>query len=431
VVIAACLVGLAIRLTYVFTVQYHVRFLGDAFYYHYGANLLADGKGFIQPYDFLLRNKTNQAADHPPLYILVLSLGSLLGGRSFTAHQVLSCFVGTSTIAMMAVTARRIISPSAGIVTAIIVAGYPNFWLNDGTVLSEGLAQTTTALTVLLAYALWRKPSVKRGCWLGAAIALAALTRAEAILLPLLIVVPLVLGFKQLPWKRRLSLMIASWAATGVVLAPWVGYNLSRFDRPVYISSGFAPALLSGSCDAAWFGSFRGYWSFGCVVNTPRTYEDISRQDQIYGKIATTYIKKHLRQLPAVELAKIGRLWNWYKPSQTLVLDHVVETRPVAATRWGIILLYSFQIATIPGIMIFRRRRIPLSPLIALFIDVTLSAMISFGQTRYRAAAEVGLVLFAVAGFDGLREHFATKLARRRAPPAPPPASPPADHAVA
>ncbi len=417
-VFAICLVGLGIRLGYVFTVQHNVRIAGDAFYYHYGANLLADGKGFIQPYDYLLRHKTNASADHPPLYVIVLGVESYLGGRSFTAHQVLSCFIGTSTIALMAVTARRIVSPWAGVVTAIIVAVYPYFWLNDGPLLSEGLAQMTTALAILFAFAFWKRPSFKYAIWLGVAIALAALTRAEAMLLPLLIVVPLALWMKQLSWRRRLALLGVSWLATGFVVAPWIGYNLSRFAKPVYISSGFAPALLSGTCDDAWYGPLRGYWSFKCIGDTPRKYEDISLQDEIYSKKATDYIKAHEGDLPIVELAKIGRLWDWYHPNENVELDAFVETRPAWASRIGTVILYSLQIATIPGILIFRRRKIPLSPLIALFINVTLSAMISFGQTRYRASAEVGLVLFAVAGFDGLREHWKAKRAARTSAPA-------------
>src|SRR5579863_5927842 len=42
--------GLALRVGYVFLYRHHVRLTGDAFYYHYQANLLASGKGFINPY---------------------------------------------------------------------------------------------------------------------------------------------------------------------------------------------------------------------------------------------------------------------------------------------------------------------------------------------------------------------------------------------
>ena len=51
--IAVALLGLTVRLGYVFIYQYHVHIGGDSFYYHYGANLLATGHGFIQPYDYL------------------------------------------------------------------------------------------------------------------------------------------------------------------------------------------------------------------------------------------------------------------------------------------------------------------------------------------------------------------------------------------
>src|SRR4051812_18592711 len=60
------LLGLAVRLTFLFAANYHIPILGDAFYYHYGANLLADGKGFIQPQDYYFRGWTVQAAEHPP-----------------------------------------------------------------------------------------------------------------------------------------------------------------------------------------------------------------------------------------------------------------------------------------------------------------------------------------------------------------------------
>ena len=47
-----------------------------------------------------------------------------------------------------------------------------------------------------------------------------------------------------------------------------------------------------------------------------------------------------------------------------------------------------------------RRRRIPIFPLIAIALIATFAAAITFGVTRYRAPAEVALVLAAAIG-DG------------------------------
>ena len=48
--VVIALVGLALRVGYVYLYRHHVRVTGDAFYYHYQANLLASGKGFVNPY---------------------------------------------------------------------------------------------------------------------------------------------------------------------------------------------------------------------------------------------------------------------------------------------------------------------------------------------------------------------------------------------
>ena len=36
-----------------------------------------------------------------------------------------------------------------------------------------------------------------------------------------------------------------------LVVGPWVGYNMSRFDDPVFISSGFGVTLASSNCATA------------------------------------------------------------------------------------------------------------------------------------------------------------------------------------
>jgi hypothetical protein len=58
-----------------------------------------------------------------------------------------------------------------------------------------------------------------------------------------------------------------------------------------------------------------------------------------------------------------------------------------------------------------RRRRIPILPLVALAVTATLAAASTFGVTRYRAPAEVALVVAAAIGIAAVWEHW-----RRRDP---------------
>jgi 4-amino-4-deoxy-L-arabinose transferase-like glycosyltransferase len=416
---AIAAVGLAVRLGYVFGWQYGVPIGGDSFYYHNAANLLADGRGFIDPYDYHTRGWVEDSADHPPLYIVVLAAGSLLGLDGYLAHQILSCLIGTVTIVLVGVTGREVIGPRAGLLAAAVVAVYPNFWLNDGVVLSEGLAQTTTALTVLLAYRFWRRRTVRSAVWLGVGIALATLSRAEAVLLPVLLTLPLALVLRPVPVRRRLRLWFVSGVAAAAVLAPWVGYNLARFEQPVTVSGGFDITLLSANCDDTWYGVHRGFWSFNCVKGEPRVHRDRSTQGLIYRDKALAYIGDRLPELPALLLAREGRTWGWYRPDQTPLLD-AIETRPVPAARVALAMLYGLEIAAVFGVLTLRRRRVTVVPCVALLVNVSISTAITFGQTRYRAAAEVALVLLAVAGIDGLLRHLADRRRARSAAAAAP-----------
>ncbi len=195
--IAIALLGLTVRLGYVFIYQYHVHIGGDSFYYHYGANLLAtatasssrttitSGAGPCRPPS--IRRSTSSSS----------ALESFIGLLSYTDHQVLSCLIGTATIFIIGYTARELFGKGAGIFAAVIVAIYPYFWFNDGGVLSEGARaadhRTDRAAGLPLLEAADREVGVPGS---GVGIALATLSRAEAILLPVLLMVPLVLWMK-------------------------------------------------------------------------------------------------------------------------------------------------------------------------------------------------------------------------------------------
>ena len=49
--------------------------------YHWLANLLSDGHGFIRPVDDVLLGKSQPTAEHPPLYTLALATMSSFGAR--------------------------------------------------------------------------------------------------------------------------------------------------------------------------------------------------------------------------------------------------------------------------------------------------------------------------------------------------------------
>jgi len=119
--IVIVLAGWAIRLFYVWHWRQHTVFGGDPLYYHSGAKLLASGHGFINPYAYA-RGLTVQAADHPPLYLLYLSVFSFLGMGTITWHLLASTLLGAASIVVAALAGREIVGPRAGLIAAVLVA---------------------------------------------------------------------------------------------------------------------------------------------------------------------------------------------------------------------------------------------------------------------------------------------------------------------
>jgi len=224
------------------------------------------------------------------------------------------------------------------------------------------------------------------------------LSRAESVLLLVLVVVPLAVGMRSFSWRRRAGLVATCWVATILVIGPWVGYNLTRFEHPVTISTGLDPTLKSSSCDDAWFGPGKGFWALSRIKGHPRVARDLSSLGLVYRQESIDYIKAHLADVPGVPLARERRTWGWYRPDQIPNLDNIADGRPKVPARIGLWTLWVLEATSIVGAVALRRRRVPISPFVVLVITVTITTAITFGETRYRATAEPALVLLAVAG---------------------------------
>ncbi|GAC1533070.1 MAG: hypothetical protein NVS3B12_12010 [Acidimicrobiales bacterium] len=398
------LLALTVRIAYLVVFKHPVSVGGDAYYYHHGANLLVDGRGFIDAYR--LRNGVvAQTADHPPGTIVVLAAASLLGMRSFFWHQLQMSVLGTATVVVIAVIARRLAGRRAALAAGLIAGLYPNLWFNDAMVMSETLVQLTTAIAVLAAYRWWSEPTRRRAVLLGAAVAACSLTRAEAALFVPLLLVPLIMFDRRLATRERLIQVCVATVATAAIIAPWVGYNLSRFDEPVTISSGFDPTVAVSNCDAVFYGELTGYWSRPCILALPvPTKGDVPAMEAEYRRDAFRYIRSHRSRLPTVVAARVLRTWGLFRPVQQIRLD-TFETREIRFSEIGLSMYAGLAVASLAAVAGLRRRRLPVSPILATVGTVTFATAITFGQTRYRASAEVVLVLGAalVVGWVGQR----------------------------
>ncbi len=242
VVVAAALV---LRVVYVLAYRRNFDPHGDAFFYHAGANLLAEGKGFISPF-YVQLGIHRAAAEHPPLYIIFLAIPSVLGLKSVLAHLLWSCALGSATVWLVGLLGRAVGGVRVGIIAAAVAALYPNLWAPDGQLQAETLSMFAAVATLLLAYRYWRAPSWRRLVVVGAACGLGALARSELILFVPMVVVPLVWATRDRTAREKLQWLGASVLAAAIVIAPWTIYNSTRFVHPILLERAVRPAARVG-----------------------------------------------------------------------------------------------------------------------------------------------------------------------------------------
>ena len=375
---------------------------GDPYAYFYGARLLVSGHGFIDPYSYNYHHQSIQSAAYAPLFLLLLAVPVLLGLKSFLVARIWVCVIGALAVPVIGLAGKEMAGRRVGLVAASLAAIYPNLWLPDESLSAEAVVPLFVGLVLLFAYRFWKQPGWARAVWLGAGLGALILGRDELTLLGLVVVAPLVLLVRA-PWRRRLGMLVAAGLATAVVIGPWVGFNLSRFEKPTFVSNEAGLTMASASCDKVFYGPFLGYWNQSCALDAGVHYNgDQSVEDAAYEKYALTYLKHHEGRLVVVVAAREGRAFGVFHPMQQILLDSYVETRPY---HWAVVGLYSYYVlvaSSVAGSVVLRRRRVPVFPLWALGANVVVAVAVAFGNTRYRIPFEVALVLLSAAAVDGI-----------------------------
>jgi 4-amino-4-deoxy-L-arabinose transferase-like glycosyltransferase len=400
----AAVVALAVRVAYVLVDRRDIVLAGDSYFYHSAANLLADGKGFISPFSLPAHR---QAAEHPPLYTMFLAVASVAGLRSVLAHMLWSSLLGTGTVVLVGLVGRRVAGDRAGVIAASLAALYPNIWAPDGALQAETLGMFLTVLALLLAYRYWEEPSLVRLLALGAVCGAGALTRSELLLLVPLVVVPLALRTSERPRRDRFVWLGASVLAAMLVIAPWTTYNATRFEHPVLLSAQIGPLLASANCDTTYYGAFQGYFDIRCqrAVNEREGLTDADDQsttDIVDRRAALEYIRKHLHRLPTVERIRLLRIAGLYHPTFYVHVDSLLDQRELTVSWAGLYSFYALALLSIPGVIVWwpRRKRIPVSPVVAPLVVVVITVMVTYANTRFRTTAEPSLAILAAVAID-------------------------------
>lgn len=408
--LAAILAGaLAVRLVYTIAGPgnaYSEGPLGDFFFFHTIANLLAEGQGFIAPYTLEELGRVEPTAEHPPLWPLILAAASEVGGNGLLSHRLVGVPFGVATVGVLGLLGRRLGGDTAGLVVAAIAACHPLLIGADGSLMSETLYGLFAATALLLTLRLLDEPTPARAAALGLTIGLAALTRGEALALLLLLVAPAAWVARE-GTGERLKLVGITWLAAALVIAPWTIRNWSTFDRPVLISTNDSTVLTGANCDATYRGRDLGWWRVDC--RTPIREDNEARQAAIWREEGLEYARDHAGRLPVVVPVRILRTWGVYQPRR--MIDEA-EGRDRTMETLGTIVYFLLLPAAVYGALLLRRRRAPLWVLMVPPAVVTIVTVLGYGYPRFRHSAD--LVIVVLAGLAA-----AHLLERRRSPTEP------------
>ena len=400
------LVALALRSAYAvwnraFLVQ------GDAMTFHQVAQHLADGSGFIQPFTVPVQ----PTAEHPPLWEVVLAAADLLGANGYLSHRLLGALIGTVTVVLVGFLARAAAGPRAGLIAAAIAAVYPILVTADGSLMSETLYGALVAGALLAAVRLRRAPAAGAAAGFGALVGLAALTRGEGLGLIVLLGVPLALRAPG-SWRRRAGLLAVVAGTFLVVLAPWTIRNLETFRDPVPISTNAAGLWVGANCPPVYYGPLIGSWRFQCYLPR-RAGEDESQYFARNRTAGIHYMRRHAGRLPVVMVNRLARLFDVAHVDQSLYLN-AAEGRPAGPMRWAIRSAWIVMLLALAGaVILWRRRSDMLWILLAPVVLVVLTALATYGTTRFRHGAEPSFVVLAGVALDAAWAWAAARRAHR------------------
>jgi hypothetical protein len=426
--------ALAVRVVFLLSVDPTLPDPGDATAYHLLANNLADGHGYIRPFDFRILHVDRPTSEYPPLFPALLAVPSFLGAKSVDAQRFFLCFVGAGTVALIGVLARRVGSPVVGLVAAAMAAVYPMLFLSEAVLFAESLYVLLITVMLLLAYRAAAVPSPLRFAVLGVVIGLAALTRAEGLFFAAVLVIPLALAMRSLATNRRWVLAGVAVGVAVLTVLPWTIRNAVRLHAFVPISNNIGTAIDGANCDLTYSGDQMGLWretfsQLGAEARrrpqTEACFEgfDIRRRDFDEADVAgfhrrrgVTYAREHLSRVPLVLTVRELRTWGLYAPRQQTEFESF-EGRPRAWQAVGTVMYWVMLPLAVIGAVILVRRRVRVWPLLSTVVVVSVTTALTYGQQRFRSAAEPAIVVLAAVSLVAVSRAMPRWVRNRRYTP--------------
>jgi 4-amino-4-deoxy-L-arabinose transferase-like glycosyltransferase len=402
--------GLVVRVAYVLTVGSRTGLGADATWYLLEAGIIGSGDGYLDPDAYFARGDALATANFPPLWPALLAIVEWLGLGGEQAYRLVGAGLGTITVGLTGLLGRRVGGARVGLVAAALVACSPLLIAADGSLMSETMYAALLTAALWSAYRAIDRPSAARMVLLGALGGLAVLTRSDGVVIVTLLVAATVITMDGSPPRRRFALAGVALAAVLAVVAPWGVRNIVRLDSTVPLSSNAGSVVEGANCPSTYAGELLGAWDPDCLVETRRSDRSEAAWSAAARNRGLDYAASHAGRLPVVAGARVARTFGVWNPAAAARLE-AVESRSapwqVAGWAYGSTVL----VLAVAGYWSLIRRGADVGPLLATVVGVVVVVAASWGNQRFRVAAEPALSVGAAAAVVGV----AAVRARRRA----------------
>ncbi len=402
---AVAAVAFVVRLAYAMLWSRHATLGFDGRTYYELAKRIADDHGYLSVFD----TRKGATAIFPPGFPAVLAVLRLASLTTRTKLLIGLAGIGTATVVLIGLVARRVAGERVALVAAGVAAVYPNLFLAEGALMSEALIALLVALALLWLLAVLDRPTVPRMLLAGAPLGYAAITRSDGWMLAVVLVVATVLSIRSLRGRMRLQLVAAGLVATIVIAGGWEIRNAARFHTFVPIAVNSWSVIGGANCQKAYYGPRVGTWYVECLTSSARragSHREIPLNRSV-ANAGETYAREHLGRLPVVLGARLGLTFGVYQPWRELETEALFEGRSAPWSKVGWVMYVALAALAVIGVRrLWPTRRAALVVLMAPLVIVVLSTLVGYGNQRFRMPFEPSLVVLGAVGLVGLLERL-------------------------
>lgn len=417
--LAVFLVALAARVTYALAAAPNILPISDAGGYRLLGQHLAEGLGYIRPYDFARADIVRPTAEFPPGFPSLLALFHAVGLRSVEAQRLALGVLGALAIVGIALLARRWFSRRGALLLGAVAAVHPALFAPESALLAESLFLWLVVLLLLAVVRYREDPRPERAVLVGLLGGAGTLVRSEGFALAVLLVIPLLVTAP--PRRIRIGAGVAVLVAALLLPGAWALRNLATFDEPVLVSNNLGSVLAGANCDRTYDSELIGFWyiSEDCFDGFRQEALEVADESVVAKDLrddGVDYARNHLGDLPKVAAARVLRTFQMYQPEQQGRLATFEGRRLLTERITSWILWATLPLALAGTVHLGRARRwVDLWLLTVPIGVVVLVAAATYGNPRFRIAAEVPLLILAGLG---VRAGVTALRGRLRAAPA-------------